>query len=130
MWRRIAERRGAQAKLDASSMTLMRDKSPARMLPGGRLEALDAAGLRSLAASFEKSMALDTVRNEYLLHRKIHQWLQNTAIADMEALNSRVYAELFLTPASDPWMGLVSNNVYTAIDHDGLSVAPPKEHIR
>ena len=35
-------------------------------------------------------------------------------------MNERVYAELFLTPSSDPWLGLVQSDVYTAIENDGL----------
>jgi hypothetical protein len=39
---------------------------------------------------------------------------------ELGALNKRVYAELFLTPASDPWLGLYSPEVYTALQGGGL----------
>jgi hypothetical protein len=66
-------------------------------------------------------MALDTVRNEYLLHRQIHQWfLTQNQTSDVNQLNEKVYAELFLTPSSDPWLGLVDNDAYTAIDNGGI----------
>ena len=54
-------------------------------------------------------MTLDTVRNEYLLHRRIHERFAEgdpPETADVDALNEWVYAELFLTPSSDPWLGL------------------------
>jgi hypothetical protein len=38
----------------------------------------------------------------------------------MEELNRRVYAELFLTPESDPWLGLRVDGVYSAIEGDGV----------
>jgi hypothetical protein len=36
-------------------------------------------------------------------------------------LNERVYAQLFLTPGSDPWLGLLSPDVYTALEGGGIS---------
>jgi hypothetical protein len=33
--------------------------------------------------------------------------------------NERVYAELFLTPGSDPWLGLVSPDTYLALTPGG-----------
>jgi hypothetical protein len=38
----------------------------------------------------------------------------------VEKLNEKVYAELFLTPRSDPWLGLLSVDVYTALDNGGI----------
>jgi hypothetical protein len=72
-------------------------------------------------------MAEDTVRNEYKFHRQIHAWLAarpgspEAALAgDVAALNERVYAELFLTPSSDPWLGLVPRDAYSALEGDGV----------
>ena len=41
---------------------------------------------------------------------------------DVDALNERVYAELFLTPRSDPWIGLVPSGVYSALENNGIEV--------
>ena len=35
-------------------------------------------------------------------------------------LNKKVFAELFLTPASDPWLGLYSPETYVALDGGGV----------
>jgi hypothetical protein len=35
-------------------------------------------------------------------------------------LNEKVYETLFLTPGSDPWLGLFSPEVYTALDNGGV----------
>jgi len=61
------------------------------------------------------------VRNEYLLHRRIHEhFVDNQAqIADVGTLNEWVYANLFLTPSADPWLGLAPPDVYTALENDG-----------
>ena len=71
--------------------------------------------------SFEDSMTLDTVRNEYLLHRRIHEkFLDDPQLTtNVNALNEWVYAELFLTPSRDPWLGLAPSDVYTALENDG-----------
>jgi hypothetical protein len=71
--------------------------------------------------SFEAAMALDTVRNEYLFHSQLHQWfVEGEDTEAIEALNDRVYAQLFLTPNSDPWLGLNPADIYSAIDNDGI----------
>ena len=74
---------------------------------------------------FERSIAEDTVRNEYLLHSQLHEWLLNSSVAeDVDRLNALVYAKLFLTPDSDPWPGLVPANTFTGLDNNGLVQTP------
>src|SRR5204862_7123228 len=69
-----------------------------------------------LVRNFERSVAEDTVRNEYALHSRIHEWFaKNQAPRNLDELNEKVYAELFLMPASDPWLGLVPADTYTAL---------------
>lgn len=81
---------------------------------------------------FEQAIAEDTVRNEFLMHTQIHQWLEAPANQplshDVDALNKKVYAELFLTPDYDEWLGLVPEDTYTALEKDGCACdkgAPP-----
>jgi len=66
--------------------------------------AVEASPLQRL----EISLAADTARNTWDLHRTIHQWFVNHEVTDFISLNQRLYGELFLTPASDPWLGLRS----------------------
>jgi hypothetical protein len=74
-----------------------------------------------IVRNFERSIAEDTVRNEYTFHRQIHQWLaMGQDRSAVEALNERVYAELFLTPSTDPWLGLLPPDTYTALENDGF----------
>lgn len=78
------------------------------------------ASMRTVVNSFERAIAQDTVRNEYVFHAQIHNWFANGEFINgdtnlLTALNRRVYDQLFLTPASDPWLGLVNENIYTGI---------------
>jgi hypothetical protein len=122
-WLKIARLHAADAKLDDGSMGLMTAKYPtadaAAVLAEGKTE-VEAPLVRAIR-NFESSIALDTVKNEYLLHRRIHEWLATSSAAgDVLALNRRVYTELFLTPREDPWLGLVPADTYSALDHEGL----------
>ena len=112
-WNKLARLYQNDAKLDKNSIALIQDKK----LPNST----DKNNLSRVIRNFETVMALDTVRNEYMLHRQIHQWfLAENQTSDVNQLNEKVYAELFLTPSSDPWLGLVNNDTYSAIDNGGI----------
>jgi hypothetical protein len=122
-WTSIARRRLSDARLDQHSVGLIRrqmqklweaDKStsPKQTLDGN---------LMKLLLKLEQSIALDTVRNEYMLHTKLHAWLAIGAGGfDVAGFNERVYAGLFLTPRSDQWLGLYSDDTYMALESGGV----------
>lgn len=122
-WQRIAALHAEDAALDQSSIELMRSQKPGAPA-AGRLsisKAIVEDPLLRLVRVFESSIALDTVRNEYVLHRQLHRWFITEAdVRDVDSLNERVYAQLFLTPSSDPWLGLVPRDTYTALTNDGI----------
>ena len=110
-WKRIAQLHSADAALDDRSISLIKSQNPS----------LTDDELSQLLQKFQELIALDTVRNEYLLHTQLYIWLVKApARDDLEKLNEQVYAELFLTPKSDPWLGLFSTDVYTALDKSGV----------
>jgi hypothetical protein len=117
-WAEIADRHLADAKLGESSRRVMAAKNPMdwtsspRPLVGGAFEAM--------ARGFEGAMAGDTVKNELTRHAAIHRWFLGEPGIDFGKLNQKVYSELFLTPASDPWLGLVPPIVYTGLENDGF----------
>lgn len=82
------------------SMALMRSKQPLT---------------EELMTSLRRSVATDTIFNDVELHRRIHEWFAAGEVEDLASLNERVYAELFLTPSDDPWLGLNPASVFTAI---------------
>ncbi len=119
-WTKLAELHAADARLDNSSKTLMRNKNLAYAVSNQK--ATDSDPLVAIVRNFESTMALDTVRNEYLLRGEIHKWFVSpNQPKDLEALNQRVYIQLFLTPNSDPWLGLAPENAYSAIENDGIA---------
>ena len=123
LWRTIAALHFDEAELDAASRELIRSENP-NAAAAGRLaitkRVVEDPMLR-LVHTLQESIAVDTVRNEYQLHRRIHLWLADVNFRpDVEALNERVYAELFLTPSSDPWLGLVPADAYTALPNGGV----------
>ena len=61
----------------------------------------------------------DSVKNEYNMHRKIHQWLAEGPLPKSDVLVGRIYDELFLSPLNDPWYGLSKPDVYSAVENDG-----------
>jgi hypothetical protein len=101
-------------KLDQNSISLIKAKK-------SQSANTQEDNLPIIVKQFEATMALDTVRNEYMLHSQIHQWfMQGKQTRSVEALNEQVYAQLFLTPSSDPWLGLFPSDSYSAIDNDGI----------
>lgn len=126
-WNKIAALHAADAQLDNASIALMRRQTLMRRAVQGGTEASTAAALTPeqltrLVQNFERYIALDTVRNEYLMHTKLHAWLMSFRYANnIEGLNEKVYAELFLTPRSDPWLGLFSPDTYTALENSGVT---------
>lgn len=108
MWNRIGELHAADAELDSNTLTLIKHKSP-----GG------AYSLDERLQNLQHAIATDSARNEYLFHRTLHEWLAASPL-DLDAFNERVYSELFLTPSSDPWLGLFPGDSYTGIENEGI----------
>jgi len=110
-WKKIAELHAADAILDHHAISLIQHQNPS----------MSEDDLERLVNRFQGLVALDTVRNEYLMHTKLYSWLRNDpARDDVEKLNKKVYDSLFLTPQSDPWLGLFSTDLYTALDNGGV----------
>jgi hypothetical protein len=122
-WEKIAALRADEARLDASSIGVIRRENPDAERAGDLAQSkrVVESPLLRMVRNFESSIALDGVRNEYLLHGSLHGWFESGAVPDdVESLNERVYAELFLTPGSDPWLGLVPASTYTALENGGV----------
>ncbi len=113
-WQKIAKS-NPEHRLDQNSRDLIFSKNiKAYQTP-------DSAKFRTAIESLESSMAIDTLRNQYLLRSRIHQWfVDGTDTKDLDKLNEKVYNQLFLTPSSDRWLGLISDTAYSAIEGDGI----------
>lgn len=124
VWQKIAALHSDEAALDPAAVRLIQYKQPPTaidaMLVTASKTMVESPMVRMLR-NLQRSIAEDTVRNEYQLHARIHEWFaQGTAPVNLDALNSKIYAELFLTPNSDAWLGLAPNDVYSALDGGGL----------
>ncbi|HEV8368570.1 MAG TPA: hypothetical protein VGQ39_11520 [Pyrinomonadaceae bacterium] len=110
-WQKIAALHSSDAMLDERSISLIKKQNPT----------LSEKAFASLLEKFQRSVALDTVRNEYRMHTRLLSWLTRESWrGDVDQFNEKVYAELFLTPRSDPWLGLLMLDTYTAIDNSGV----------
>lgn len=122
-WAKIAALHLGDSRLDERSVALIRRHTPAttESMSAGHAETSGNDQLSRIVENLERNMALDTVRNEYILRNRIHAWLATSLWnTQVETFNDRVYAELFLTPGSDPWLGLYSPDSYTALENGGL----------
>jgi hypothetical protein len=86
-------------QLDARSLSVIRLK-----LNG---EAFDQARLQA-------NIALDTARNEFEFHRRIHRMFETAQ--SFTSLNMEIYSNIFLTPRSDPWLGLRGADMFDALE--------------
>lgn len=118
VWDRMAKLHGAEAKLDENSIALIRRQSASE-----KGAALTDEQLSRLVQRFEHYLAFDSVRNEYTMHATLHAWLASPRWSRqaVENLNEKVYKDLFLTPSSDPWLGLYSPDMYTALENGGIN---------
>jgi hypothetical protein len=83
--------------------------------------ALAGVALHTAVVALELAIAEDTARNEYVFRALVHGWLSNGVMSsDFATLNEKIYAELFLTPSWDPWLGLRPAGAYSGIDDDGI----------
>ncbi len=132
VWNRIAGLHSSDARLDPVSVALIRSQHPTAAKAAVRAisKMIVEDPLVRMVRNFQGSIALDTVRNEYTFHRQIHVWLADAAAknqkVELDPLNERVYTELFLTPSSDPWLGLMPPDVYTGLDANGVVTSAGK----
>lgn len=127
-WQKMALLRNDGSMLDLSVTRLIQSKQPESQPPtalqAGRLtgskSGIETPMLRTLR-NLRQSIAEDSIRNEYQMHTHILEWFATgVAPQNLDALNSKIYAEIFLTPNSDPWLGLAPADVYSALDNGGL----------
>lgn len=81
-----------------------------------RLKA-NGADVTELARTLVANATADGLRNEIVMHRPIHaMFMADESMTTFDAANARIYAEIFRTPASDPWLGLRAPDVWDAIE--------------
>ena len=116
VWSRIGALRAGKVNFDAQSIAFIDSLNPL----AGHSDS-SAGALARMLSGLRRSVAIDEARNEYELHRSIHQWFVASPVTPaLERLNDRVYDELFLTPRRDPWLGLLTDGVFTGLEDNGV----------
>jgi hypothetical protein len=100
-WTRVAEERSDSVQFSEPSLELMQRKQ--KLTP----EVLD---------NLRRSLAVETIFNDVELHRRVHEWFAAREVRNLPSLNERIYSELFLTPSSDPWLGLDPQSAFAALE--------------
>ncbi len=111
-WKKMAAAMGERAAIDEASRAFIRRQTASNDLSDADFEKL----IDNLAGYID----VDTARNQALMRPTLLVWLNKGLDRDVERLNEKVYAELFLTPNNDPWLGLYGPGVYTALDGNGI----------
>jgi hypothetical protein len=110
-WRKLAAVHAQDAKIDENGLAFIRRQV------GNTVSKEQFVGL---VKNLEDFAALDTTLNDYIFRTKIFSVLSENNNNRLEQINERIYAEIFLTPRSDEWLGLYSPDVYTALDGNGI----------
>jgi hypothetical protein len=79
-----------------------------------------AESLARAIESFRRTLSADTEQNEYLLRPQIHRFFKENPRLTFAELNERVYSEVFKTSREDPWLGLRSDETFTALTAEGV----------
>ncbi len=81
-------------------------------------EALDRDARARVLVGLERTIAADTALNEVRLRPQIRTYLVQQlerGVPTFAELNTWVYANVFHTPASDAWMGLLPRDTFTGL---------------
>jgi len=122
-WQQIAELHRNSLIFDPTIRQLVATKFPdaQKAAPIATSKMAVESPMLRVFGNLSRTTSLDTVRNNYLLRTRILAQMndaesQNWSLAQ---LNDWVYAQIFLTPNQDPWLGLAPPDVFAAIDGNG-----------
>jgi hypothetical protein len=110
-WQKLSKDFAANTKLDASSIAFIKRQN----------RELSSDELQRLISNTENYISLDTTQNEFVFHTQVYSLISSGMYPDLEKLNARIYDKLFKTPNSDKWLGLYSNDIYMALDGNGVN---------
>lgn len=112
-WFELVKERNIIMEFDSSSRSLILKKNPVKYA--------DPTAFETDLNALMESTPVETIRNEIMLHLQLHDWfILNDYQEAFTDLNTKVYDELFLTPRSDKWLGLLPADVFSGIDDDGI----------
>jgi hypothetical protein len=71
-------------------------------------------------ARLEQMILADTALNQFRLRHEIRMHLLRDKRLDFASLNDVIYANVFHTPKTDAWLGLLENTDFTGLPADGV----------
>jgi len=107
----------ASIVLDAASRALV-----ARLHNAGLADRATPAQLAEVIARLERHIVADTALNQFTLRQTIHGCIGGGRVEDFETLNAWIYDQLFATPRSDAWLGLLPRTDFTGLPGDGVVI--------
>lgn len=118
LYDRLAARHQLDVPLSTASLTLLRRQ---QWRSGDPQQ--DERDFQRALEDLRRTLVRDSLRNEFELHRTIHRWFVAAELPrELEAINRRIYDELFLTPRSDPWLGLAAPTLVSGLAGGGRRV--------
>jgi hypothetical protein len=81
-----------------------------------------AKQLERIATRLARDVVADTAKNEFAVRVQIRGMFQSNRSSNLTMLNRDIYAGVFNTPATDPWIGL-SPGTFVALPRGGLVTA-------
>lgn len=124
-WDKLAKLEALSVRLSDNSIALIRELSQRGLDAQGRIIDLEDADVTRMLKGFQSTLAEDTVRNLHSLQRRVHEYLAKHPHSDFETVNEFIYSQLFLTPASDPWLGLAAPGAFTGLPDAGIESPNP-----
>jgi len=81
----------------------------------------------AMIQKFEQNISIDTAANKFRMEIPIHALFAKGEEGNFESLNRKIYDTLFLTPKSDPYLGLGSDGVFTGLQNGGIIQTAPQQ---
>jgi hypothetical protein len=130
-WTQIAALHFEETAFDPQSAALIESKFPtawqaSRMAVSKTF--VETPALKALR-KLQESVADDTVRDNYMFRPQILAFLQGAQAHGftLDQVNNWVYAQVFLTPNNDPWLGFAPQDVFSGIAQNGEQGAPAND---
>jgi len=116
IWQRLGDLEKGKVVLHGQSWNLILRKHQSPLNQG------QPAGLRrtALEQTLTALVAQDTVKNQLLFHRALHQRLAR-GLPTVQQFVPELYEHYFVMPPQDVWMGLLTPETYVGLDGAGAT---------
>jgi hypothetical protein len=114
MWEKLILLNKAHGRLDAGSIALLNAKQSGNSRYAEMNASVEVNA--QMLVNFARSVVMESLRNEFLLHFRVLEYLGHAPSATLEEVNSYIYRDLFQIAIDDPYLGMRLPDVYGAMD--------------